>query len=142
MLLTEKPVEFLAPLPKEQSAIPGDEISFEVELTKDTEDVFWFKDGKKIKPGDNVKIVKDGKKHKLIIKKVDFDDDAVYSFNAGDQKCDCNLNVSGKSAMMHMYAPATPANRPEPTDNLQNLDKIRGDLSLSSIVCRVFFSSV
>ena len=97
-LFTEKPVEFLAPLPTEQKAIPGDEITLEVELSKDTEDVFWLKDGKKIKPSDNVKIVKDGKKHKLIIKKVDFDDDAVYSFNTGDQKCECNLNVSGMSA--------------------------------------------
>ena len=92
----------MVPLDKEQTAIPGDEIIFAVELTKDTADVVWFKNNKEIKPSDNVKIVKDGKKHKLVISKVDFDDDAEYSFQVGDQKCQCLLVVNGNN---EIYSP-------------------------------------
>ncbi|XP_072180965.1 twitchin-like [Diadema setosum] len=93
LVVAEKPTEFVVKMTEERTAIPGDEITFELELNKDTDDVVWMKDGKEIKPSDNVKIIKDGKKHKMIIKKVDFDDDAEYSFTAGDQKCHCDLVV-------------------------------------------------
>lgn len=66
----------------------------EVEITSDTADVKWLKDGEPIveKPG-KVEFVKDGKVRKLVLKTATVHDDGEYTCVLNDQESTSELNV-------------------------------------------------
>ena len=97
-LLETKPI-FTTPLkditvPEEQS------VNLECELSKPSQKVKWFKDGKEVKPDRKRNIVAkvDGTKHSLTIPKSLTGDTAQYSVKCGEQETEGKLTVEGRSS--------------------------------------------
>uniref|UniRef100_A0A1B0CIW0 Titin n=1 Tax=Lutzomyia longipalpis TaxID=7200 RepID=A0A1B0CIW0_LUTLO len=65
----------------------------EVEITSDTADVTWYKDGERIQEADNKKFVKDGHIRKLLVRGISVHDEGEYSCTVGDQECTAEVNV-------------------------------------------------
>ncbi|RUS90390.1 hypothetical protein EGW08_001885 [Elysia chlorotica] len=63
------------------------------ELTKDVDKVRWFIDDIELPEGDRINFLKDGLKHKLIIKDACIEDEGVVSVQVGDKKCSASLFV-------------------------------------------------
>ena len=61
--------------------------------------VRWFLDDVELREGDKVEFVRDGKKHKLIMKDVDVTDEGQISVMVGDKKTTANLFVQGKEIL-------------------------------------------
>ena len=69
---------------------------FSCELAQPVDKVRWFLDDVELREGDKVEFVRDGKKHKLIIKDVDVTDEGQISVMIDDKKTTANLFVQGK----------------------------------------------
>jgi hypothetical protein len=63
------------------------------ELTVPSEDVKWFLNNEELQESDKIKIVKDGKKHKIIIDSVNVDDEGQIYVSVGDKKSTAGLFV-------------------------------------------------
>ncbi|XP_059620360.1 titin-like [Phlebotomus argentipes] len=65
----------------------------EVEITSDTAEVIWYKDGERVQEADNKKFVKDGHVRKLLVRGISIHDEGEYSCTVGDQECTAEVNV-------------------------------------------------
>jgi hypothetical protein len=65
-------------------------------LTVPSEDVKWFLNNEELQESDKIKIVKDGKKHKIIIDSVNVDDEGQIYVSVGDKKSTAGLFVDGE----------------------------------------------
>lgn len=66
----------------------------EVEITSDTADVTWLKDGQPLKEiPDKISFVKDGKVRKLLIKTASISDEGDYTCQLADEACTAELTV-------------------------------------------------
>ena len=87
-------MEFVQPLEEIHSS-PGDTATFECELNKDNVTVVWLRNGKEIKPSKHFEIKKEGAKHRMIVKSVQFDDDAEYTVKVKNEESTSHLTVQG-----------------------------------------------
>uniref|UniRef100_A0A3B4YZA3 Immunoglobulin-like and fibronectin type III domain-containing protein 1 n=1 Tax=Stegastes partitus TaxID=144197 RepID=A0A3B4YZA3_9TELE len=71
----------------------GERAELSCKLSSDASEGRWYKDGKLLKNGDGVTIIKDGASHRLIIDCCNKDDAAVYRFEAEGRKSEATLNV-------------------------------------------------
>lgn len=89
-LLTVEELKFLKELEDITTDKLGTSITFECQLSKDGQKVDWFKDKKKLLPGNGHSTEVDGKTFRLVIKKATANDVGTY-------KAECmNLSTSGK----------------------------------------------
>ena len=65
-------------------------------MTVPSEDVKWFLNNEELQESDKIKIVKDGKKHKIIIDSVNVDDEGQIYVSVGDKKSTAGLFVDGE----------------------------------------------
>lgn len=69
----------------------------EVEVTSQTADVIWKKDGEPLKPRDEkIEFVKDGSVRKLLIRSTSVHDEGEYSCTLLDEECTAEVTVVGK----------------------------------------------
>ncbi|XP_023689392.2 immunoglobulin-like and fibronectin type III domain-containing protein 1 isoform X1 [Paramormyrops kingsleyae] len=74
-------------------AIIGEAAEMFCKLSSGSSDGVWYKDGKKLKSTDRVKLTKDGATHKLCIKNCQEADSGKYRFEADGRKTEAMLNV-------------------------------------------------
>ena len=98
----EVPLEFIQTLDdvevfEEETAV------FECETDKEGVTARWLKDGKKIPTSNQIKVESDGKKHRLVLKGCQLEDEAYYTCIVGERKTSASLHVKGKfcTAMYH-----------------------------------------
>ncbi|PIK60955.1 putative titin [Apostichopus japonicus] len=85
--------EITKPL-EETIAVPeGNEVTLEAQISKEDAPVTWMKDGKELKPSDNVRIEEDGTTRRLILKDVTKDDTAQYTLKLGDKETKSDVVV-------------------------------------------------
>ncbi|XP_043063754.1 titin isoform X2 [Drosophila ficusphila] len=66
----------------------------DVELTTESTEVTWYKDGEKITPENkNVEFIKDGKARRLVIRDTTIHDEGQYTCKIEGQECSCELVV-------------------------------------------------
>lgn len=69
----------------------------EVEITSQSADVKWFKDGEPLGPGkEKLDFVKDGTVRKLLIRSTSVHDEGEYSCTLLDETCTAEVTVIGK----------------------------------------------
>lgn len=77
-----------------------DEIKFECEFNKELkpEDVVWLKDGVKINPNEDPRImlISEGPKQYLVVKNCELDDAGTFEIRCKGVKSQANLKVKGK----------------------------------------------
>ncbi|KAK9882447.1 hypothetical protein WA026_021478 [Henosepilachna vigintioctopunctata] len=74
--------------------IPEREMAIlEVEISSDTADVMWQKDGEIIRESKNVEFVKEGGVRKLLIRSISIHDEGEYTCNLEDEECKAELNI-------------------------------------------------
>ena len=92
---TENAADFLVPL-HDKTGLENSPVEFVCELTVPSEDVKWFLNNEELQESDKIKIVKDGKKHKIIIDSVNVDDEGQIYVSVGDKKSTAGLFVDGE----------------------------------------------
>jgi len=80
---------------KDQKVATGEQVLFEIELTKGDALVKWTKDGKELHLNNNVRLTIDGKRQKLEIVKATKTDTGVYGCQVHEQTCTAKLIVEG-----------------------------------------------
>lgn len=80
---------------KDQKVASGEQVLFDIELTKGDALVKWMKDGKELQLSNNVRLTIDGKRQKLEIVKASKSDSGVYSCQVHEQECKATLSVEG-----------------------------------------------
>ncbi|KAK7155702.1 hypothetical protein R3I93_010373 [Phoxinus phoxinus] len=80
-------------------AIIGQSAELECKLSRDECDGIWYKDGKEITATDDLKIVKDGAVHKLIVTNCTEEDNGKYRFEADGRKTEAILVVEDPPRM-------------------------------------------
>ncbi|KAG1963086.1 immunoglobulin-like and fibronectin type III domain-containing protein 1 [Pimephales promelas] len=80
-------------------AIIGQSAELECKLSSDKCDGIWYKDGKEITATDDLKIVKDGAVHKLIVTNCTEEDNGKYRFEADGRKTEAILVVEDPPRM-------------------------------------------
>lgn len=79
-------------------------VILEVEITSQTADVTWKKDGLPLKPTeDKVEYVKDGPNRKLLIRKSSVHDEGEYTCILDDQECSAEVTVVGELEMEQLF---------------------------------------
>lgn len=70
-------------------------IVLEVEITSESADVKWLKDGEEIKDAThkNIQLIKEGHIRKLILRSASIHDEGEYTCALADQECTADLNV-------------------------------------------------
>merc|ERR550539_884600 len=92
----EPKVNFEAKLPETTTADVGQEVQITVELTKETDAVQFFRDGKPVQEkSENVEVKKQGRKQSIIIKDAKIEDVAVYTCVAENVKTKTELELKG-----------------------------------------------
>jgi len=86
---------------KDQKVATGEQVLFEIELTKGDALVKWTKDGKELQLNDNVRLTIDGKRQKLEIVKASKTDTGVYGCQVHDQTCTAKLTIEGRPVWTH-----------------------------------------
>ncbi|KAK2861784.1 hypothetical protein Q5P01_001317 [Channa striata] len=71
----------------------GEQVELSCKLSSDAPKGCWYKNGKLLTKGDEVKMIKDGACHKLIIDCCKKDDAAVYCFEAEGRKSEATLII-------------------------------------------------
>lgn len=68
-----------------------------VEITKESEEVRWYKDGKEIipDPSQRYQVESMGRQHKLVIRSASLDDMGIYSCTVEERECSAQLHVAG-----------------------------------------------
>lgn len=68
-----------------------------MEITSQTADVSWLKDGIEIEPlSDKIEFIKEGPIRKLLIRSTSIQDEGEYTCTLVDQKCTAELIVVGR----------------------------------------------
>ncbi|XP_056126523.1 immunoglobulin-like and fibronectin type III domain-containing protein 1 [Rhinichthys klamathensis goyatoka] len=80
-------------------AIIGQSAELECKISRDECDGIWYKDGKEITATDDLKIVKDGAVHKLIVTNCTEEDNGKYRFEADGRKTEAILVVEDPPRM-------------------------------------------
>lgn len=65
----------------------------EVEISSDTTDVVWVRDGQPLVEDERIKFVEAGKIRKMIIEKTTIHDEGEYTCQLGEQECSAELTV-------------------------------------------------
>ncbi|GFS00818.1 titin [Elysia marginata] len=94
LVVEELGPDFAVPL-KDLTVIEKATAEMVCELTKDVDKVRWFVDDIELPEGDRIQFLKDGLKHKLVIKDACIDDEGVVTAQIGDKKCTASLFVQG-----------------------------------------------
>lgn len=95
LILASKP-EFVKKL-QDFEVTERDEAILEVEITSQTADVSWFKDGIPLTPStEKVEFIKDGTIRKLLIRSTSIQDEGEYTCALVDQECTAEVTVVGK----------------------------------------------
>uniref|UniRef100_A0A672FC31 Immunoglobulin like and fibronectin type III domain containing 1, tandem duplicate 2 n=1 Tax=Salarias fasciatus TaxID=181472 RepID=A0A672FC31_SALFA len=87
---TDRGVQFVSGL-SDTLANVGERAELSCKLSSEASKGCWYKDGKPLKDGDGVTIIKDGACHRLIIDCCKKDDAAVYRFEAEGRKSEATL---------------------------------------------------
>lgn len=83
----------------DKSAVEGEKTRLECELSKETKEVVWLKEGKPIQPGGKYELISEGKKQTLIINGFKAEDQGSYTCMASpDVKTSAKLSVEGTFA--------------------------------------------
>lgn len=84
-------------VPLEDKSVPEEEsVTLECELSKPNQPIKWYKDDFEVVPSEDVEIIAEGTKHKLIIKKAKPEDAAAYSVKLGALCTEARLAVEGR----------------------------------------------
>lgn len=76
----------------------------EVEVTSQTADVKWFKDGKPLGPSkEKLDFVKDGTVRKLLIRSTSVHDEGEYTCKLLDQECTAEVTVVGEYLFIRLF---------------------------------------
>lgn len=86
---------------KDQKVATGEQVLFEIELTKGDALVKWTKDNKEIQLNNNVRLTIDGKRQKLEIVRASKTDTGVYECQVHKQTCAAKLTVEGNSMLKY-----------------------------------------
>ncbi|XP_066957175.1 titin-like [Macrobrachium rosenbergii] len=70
-----------------------EEAVLQVEVSSDKGRISWHKDGEELTNTDRIKLVSQGKVHKLVLKKATLQDEGEYTCVLGDQECTAELTV-------------------------------------------------
>uniref|UniRef100_A0A672F8C6 Immunoglobulin like and fibronectin type III domain containing 1, tandem duplicate 2 n=1 Tax=Salarias fasciatus TaxID=181472 RepID=A0A672F8C6_SALFA len=89
---TDRGVQFVSGL-SDTLANVGERAELSCKLSSEASKGCWYKDGKPLKDGDGVTIIKDGACHRLIIDCCKKDDAAVYRFEAEGRKSEATLQI-------------------------------------------------
>ncbi|XP_029946943.1 immunoglobulin-like and fibronectin type III domain-containing protein 1 [Salarias fasciatus] len=90
--VTDRGVQFVSGL-SDTLANVGERAELSCKLSSEASKGCWYKDGKPLKDGDGVTIIKDGACHRLIIDCCKKDDAAVYRFEAEGRKSEATLQI-------------------------------------------------
>lgn len=96
----EVSADFTVPL-KDATALENSTVEFVCELTIPTDNVKWFLNNEELPESDRVKIIKEGKKHKLIINNVKVEDEGQITVAVGDKKSSAGLFVDGRCCCVY-----------------------------------------
>ncbi|XP_067316389.1 immunoglobulin-like and fibronectin type III domain-containing protein 1 [Pseudorasbora parva] len=98
-LIVDHPgVHFISGL-SDVHAIIGQSAEMECKLSRENCDGIWYKDGKEIMATDDLKFVKDGAVHKLILSNCTEEDNGKYRFEADGRKTEAMLVVEDPPRM-------------------------------------------
>ena len=85
-------------VPLQSKSAPEDEtVALECELSKPDQPVKWYKDGKEVVPSENVEVITEGTKQKLVIKGAKPEDAADYTVRLGNLSTEASLTIDGKT---------------------------------------------
>nr|XP_028607457.1 LOW QUALITY PROTEIN: obscurin [Podarcis muralis] len=85
----------------DKSAVEGEKTRLECELSKETKEVVWLKEGKPIQPGGKYELISEGKKQTLIINGFKAEDQGSYTCMASpDVKTSAKLSVEVSTVSM------------------------------------------
>lgn len=91
--VTEAKPEFVRKL-EDLESNEQETVVLEVEITSETAEVAWYKDGEEIKPKENkFEMVKKGKVHQLVVHDVTVYDEGEYTCVLADQECSGDVTV-------------------------------------------------
>ncbi|XP_070570382.1 muscle M-line assembly protein unc-89-like [Ptychodera flava] len=76
---------------EDQSATAEQDVVFECEVSDETAEAKWFKDGVEIKPSDKYEIKVDGRRRSLTIRDIQPDDEADYTCKVEEEKTTAEL---------------------------------------------------
>lgn len=93
--IVEYPYKFVKVL-KHQQHIEKDDITLLCELDDASGDVKWYKGEKEIKPDKRIRITKEGRKRKLVIKDAKVTDAGMYSCVSNADKTEAEIIVNCK----------------------------------------------
>lgn len=91
---TDVKADFVLPL-KDQKAKENTSVEFDCTLTISTNDVHWFLNDVELHPTENVEIIKEGTKHKLILKNVSPQQTGQVTVSVGEKSSTATLIVEG-----------------------------------------------
>jgi hypothetical protein len=77
----------------------GQQVTFQVTLSKGDATAKWLKNGKELTYDSRIQNIIDGKIQKIVIQDVSDDDAAEYTCKLGDKRCSARLDVRGKYAV-------------------------------------------
>ena len=83
-----------------QQATEGEDVKFEVALSKPDVPVKWMKGGKELKPSDKYEMIDDGNVHILVLHDVKPDEAASYSVKADKLESKADLTVQGNKIVV------------------------------------------
>lgn len=91
----EKPAEFTR-IMQDIEVKENEPAILEVEISSDSVDVDWFKDGEPLTANDRIEFVKDGKVRRLIIRDCSIHDEGEYTCSLGDDDCKAEITIIEK----------------------------------------------
>lgn len=106
LVVTELPPRIVSKMAN-MTVARGEEAWFQVELTKGDAWVRWYKSGKEIRFTEDVSVIIDGKRQRLVIKKAEYEDAGIYACAVGDQTCKARLKVERKCIRCAQIFPFT-----------------------------------
>lgn len=83
-------------MPEKLKSFAGEPIVLEIEVSRPSSEVKWRLNGREIEESSNVTITEDGLIHRLTIYSPTPEDSGKYTCDAGDDKIDFQVKVSGK----------------------------------------------
>lgn len=102
LTVQELPVEFVVPL-NDVSVMETETAEFVCELSKDIEKVQWFLDDVELNESDRIEFVKEGLRHKLLVRNSSIDDEGLITVQAGDKKSTASLFIRGILLFLFLF---------------------------------------
>lgn len=91
-IVEEIDVDFTVPL-EDKTTYEKSSVDFVVELNKETDKLKWYQDGEELKMVEGIKMVRDGKTHKLTLDDVMVEDTGKITAKVGDKSTEGQLTV-------------------------------------------------